>query len=225
MADKTPGGPQAVDLFAMGTAFRAQESNEDVNSQVARAFTSDGDEGCVSLYDTRTDKVVDYRYCGTGIVAGFGSVLTSFGNQKNSIQVTAITVTFSVGDQPRVQMVGHNHTQNDHSGNIGQANMSSVIPSGIGGLTVPNIWTNNNGDSSPIEVTVNFLLDHIDQMGADGFHFAGANIHLRVEVNARYTGIPSLSTDGWTVRSTTTTKSNENFHNYVIQAEKYFAKT
>jgi len=222
MADKAPGGPQATDHFSLGANFAVQTSNNNDTKDVYRAFNGDGDEGCVTTFNNRNEYTASYVHCGSDLDTDLGTLLTAFGGQHNSIQVTDVSISFSADSHATIDVTGHQHDSNAHSSDIGQANLVSVIPDGFGGVGVPAFWSNADANSTPVSATLNLTLEHFDQIGADGEHFAGANTRIRAELSVTYAGAPTLTTTGWTVSEEDLAESNEEFDTTAITADKYF---
>lgn len=234
MADKAVDfEPQ--DLFNLGGSFvaKASSTTTDQETTVERK-SSDGKtiaEFC--QFGGMTRYSATYEYGGADLVTDFVAKLAQI---VNSIAIDTIRLTLGAQAIVQIQIDGHNHDSNAHaapapasglfdgynlalSGLIGAAQGSCGINDG------DKPFSNSDGDSDLVSLTINFTCNHVDEFGSDGEHFAGDWFAGKVEVNAEYVGAPTLTTTGWTVRPQETAEGSEQADKFTITAEKALAVT
>lgn len=198
----------ATDLFGLGSNFSPQSSDSSIRKDRSTAFDEAGDLACESMINQRTEYETPYEYCGTDIVTDLGTILTQFGEVASSKVITGISISQERGSRPQVTIRGVQYPSAVTA--IGNADVSSLLPSSWGGVTVPTLGGVTIGDATPISLSVDIGLNHVAEQGADGEVFVAENINFLVEASAEYLGVPSAYTS---VTGYTTDESSESDSN------------
>lgn len=217
-----------TDIFGLNASnFHAQSSSTSIKHEFASQKDSNGDVGggCESAATNETTEAqADYGYCGTDIVTDLGTMLTTFGEVVEGYAVNELTLNFSREKYPEASVSGHNHTQNPHAA-MPNADVSDALPASVGGIGCPEIWANSaSATSGPIQVSVKFSLEHIDEQGDDNNHWVGTSQNFRVDVTATYLGAPTLTTTGWKIDSQDSKDGVTEADKWSITAHKFYAR-
>ena len=230
---------EASSLFGLTTTngFYPQDSNSDENSEEAIALTKIGDLGCHNEFNKGADVRNRYKYCGTALSTGLGSLLTTFGGVIGTgaaaIVVTELTIEFPGGSQQaEITVAGHKHNTNNHSATTNAPrtfDVSAAVP-GAAGLGVPNLLggTVVNTSCSPVRATLNFSLTHMDVENASGEHFVGENRTAMCEATIDFEGVCGAASGisaGWYQGQRTLDDSNEALDTSALRAHRWFDAT
>lgn len=219
MADKTPGGPQATDLFSLGGDFQAQSSTNDDQESVIHALDGNGDVVASDTHGSMNSVSCVYKYTGAATLwtTTTSELIPKPGSIQNSYIVTSVQVDYSPTDWPTVTITGHNHDENAHSADLETFSPSITL---AGARGCPDLWTNADTDSAPTSVTYTIACEHVDVDDGSGDHLAGDTYRGMETISAEYVGTPSLTTTGWYVSSSNAGDSNTEFDTTAVSGEK-----
>jgi hypothetical protein len=223
MADKAVS-MQASDLFALGANFKEQSSTSTPMADHTQVRDENGNSagGCLSgEMNNRTEYTGVYLYCGTDLKTDLGTLLTTFGQVSDSKAVTEISVNFTQDQKPEVTINGHNHDDNPHT-SLTNFDVAASMPAGIGGVGVPDWWTNSDANSNPTRGNVRYSLTHTDRQGKDNQHWVGDSRDARVDASFDYIGTPTLTLTGWETDSKAAADSNSEFDTFTQNAHRFY---
>ena len=226
MAEKTVGFG-ASDLFAMSANFHEQSSSSILNDTMATTRDALGNYECeTSGLNSTTEYSNSFVYCGSDLVSDLGTALTQFGDVFDSKKMTGLTINFTAGQQPTVEISGHQHAENAHEAGTpgGYADISGALAGVSTGFGVPIITGQLEGtNATPASLTFTCACDHIDTEGEDGNHWVGKNIAFKVEMSETWTATPTTPLPtSWTQDSAGANDSNAEFDGYTFNAHIYF---
>lgn len=225
---------QATDVFSLGANFKAQStSNPDLQQTVNRGADADGHYVTSDESDSRNAYSCSYLYVGTDLGT---DLVAKVGEVVNSIMIDTITISLGAQAQVRVDVAGHQHSDNPHvaavSGEFDGYDLD-LTGADVLGATVQGAWdisatagfNNSNADADLIGVTLTFSSTVYDGVGRDGNHWTGANRLGIVTKTEEWIGVPVLSTTGWQVESKASTDSNADFDKQTVSASKALTAT
>lgn len=216
----------AVDYFAADATLHPQNSNTEQTGEISVVTGAEGSFACSAEKDKGDTYSSEYKYCGgvsPDLDTALGTLLSTFGAVADSKAPTSIRVHFEAGEAASVTIDGHQHDDNPHA-TLDSFDCSGIIPASSG-VGVPTLIT-VAGTVSPVSADLEFTLNHIDKIGADGTHFHGQNTGpCMVKLTVNYEGQVSGATAGnWLNILIGKGDGNENTPTSSLTAEQYFTK-
>lgn len=225
----------ATDLFAMGANFDVQSSTTRRRRESAISKAADGDVACeTSDINLGYDYEATYDHCGggSGIKTNLGTKLTTFGNVFDSKLITQIVVTLDNKNHATVQVTGHQHDDNAHTGTERQFDVSALFPDQTGiGISMPLFLTNDAisiaATTTVQTATFTAEFDHQDIEGATGDHFSGENMTCKVTLVLEGKGTESDLTIGsnWVIDEQEDSDDNTDPDSFSVTLHQYVDAT
>ena len=220
---------EASDLFSMGANFNPQSSTSNHIDDMAQALDAAGNVQCetAGLFG-RTEYSVEYKYCNASpnIKSHLGDALAKFGEVKNSIVLTGLTIRFVAGEYATVTITGVQYDEYAVvASRVNYADMSAVVPTTNAGFGVPaftGVTLGANADYASATITCS--TNHVVAKGAAGNHLVCDNITFRAELSIEYVGVPTTAqpVTGWTTDTYEAGDANSEFDSYAITAHRFF---
>lgn len=208
MADKSVGGPRAVDPFGVNAAWNCQSATPSTTKQRATSLDENGDEDASATFDTKTEVNAEYELPTIGSVA---DKLPTLGGVLGGYVITSIILKYFNTKFPTLSLTGHAHSQNTHSTSMATFAMPVTVPASTG-KGVPNALS-ASADIGRKSLTYSFVCEHKDEVDGDGEHLAGQNANAVCTIDAEFVGTASISIpSGFDNTTAGTGNSNSDFN-------------
>jgi len=248
MAD-APIDFQGVDIFDMGSNFKAGAGSKITNKTVFESTNTLGDRHEGFEKEDNITVTCAYEFVGTDLQAQLLNKLAKvYTTTEGAFLLDSLTLNLAERTVINLSLTGHNHTENPHAdavatgtGARGSATEGSDndfdgfdldLETYLGTTALASEdcpsgkpFANSNADSDTQSITLNFTSEHVDKNAADGDHFAGRSLKGVVSITVEYVGKPVLTTTGFTVSSEGLKTDNKEFDSYSITASQELART
>lgn len=220
-------GFEASDLFDMAASFQAQGSSSIDMDDPANILDSVGNNECETMINGRTEYSNSFAYCSTtpALASDLGTALTQFGDVFDAKKMTGMTIGFAAGQYATVDVDGHQHDAAAHTSAVTEGYCDATAATIAGaGFGVPT-WTGqvDGTDAAAVSATLTLTANHVDEIGADGAHFAGNSITFRAELTVEWVGVPTTPTPtGWTQDSYGPADSSTGFDRSTWTGHRFF---
>jgi hypothetical protein len=217
MAELAVGGPGGIDVLALGGNWVAISDSLTPKQNVVHTPGATGDVILSDTWGSDTEGTVTYRYNAETNISDDAS-LPLVGSTTNSYKVTEMKVDYSDTERPTVVFTIHNHTANGHDADGATFTPTIDLPGTFG---CPELLTNSNSTTcAPKKASYTIKAEHVDVNDGDGDHLVGADYGGMETLSLDHVGTPSLTTTGWVVTSTATSRSNTEFTTVSTTLEK-----
>jgi hypothetical protein len=207
---------ESTDLFDFSTldaGFHPQTSSTSISRERDMNLANDGDVACESAeFNVITAYSCEYKFCEPAVAAGLrealATVLTQFGDIRDSKAITSIELSFNNKEYPTLSIEGHNHAVNPHLTDYGREfDVSTIVlPATFSGVGIPAIPDVTVAANNAIQsATISISMEHMEVEGSTGDHFASQNRTCRVDLSLSGVGPDS----GITYTASTWVKDDE----------------
>mgnify|MGYP007046954282 CR=1 FL=1 len=219
----------AVNYFAAGANFHAQNHNTEELKTFNTVIAADGDYACSQEFDDGDSFMSEYQYCNAvpSIDADLSTLISAFGNVYGSGVQTEMRIHFEAGIAATVTIDGHQHDTNPHLvATLDLFDCSGIIPAAAG-IGVPTLITVAGATASPVSADLTINANHIDKPGATGAHWHGQNVGpCRVALSVQYEGTVTSATAGnWLNIIIANSGDNQDTPTSSLTAEQFVDRT